>query len=245
MATTSQEELESFRTALRAQIAVAEQMIERTNAQRDGFGNWPGYVALAKGDPELLERWISSSEAKIRLHLGEHERKRFNDSVTNWSHYSKSTISGFRRCLSGLDFLNDLLRVATDFPYQLTYTEPAISRRSQLMGSKSSIAPTRKSSSSVFLIHGRDEVNLLRLDRLLRDKYSLNVCVLSDKPAQGRTLIEKFEKEAGDCGYAFCLLTPDDQIGNSTAEYAQGRPNAVFELGCFKVDWGVKRHASF
>ena len=46
-------------------------------------------------------------------------------------------------------------------------------------------------------------------------------------------MIEKFEQEADPCGYAFVLLTPDDQIETPDGQYTQARPNVVFELGWF------------
>ncbi len=46
---------------------------------------------------------------------------------------------------------------------------------------------------SVFIVHGRDEVNLLKLEKLLKTRWKLDVIIMRDKPAKGRTLIEKFE----------------------------------------------------
>ena len=85
----------------------------------------------------------------------------------------------------------------------------------------------------VFLVHGHDEINLLRLEKLLRDKYHLVPVILRFVAGQGRTLIEKFEQEADGCSFAFVLLTPDDFVHDGSAGYAQARPNVVFELGWF------------
>ena len=55
----------------------------------------------------------------------------------------------------------------------------------------------------------------------------------------GRTIIEKFEANAEDCGFAIILLTADD-LGQSIQEQKQGekpknraRQNVVFEMGYF------------
>lgn len=97
------------------------------------------------------------------------------------------------------------------------------------------------SSSSVFIVHGHDELNLHRLKELLRDRWNLVPLILSAAPGQGRTLIEKFEDEARRAAFAFVLLTPDDVVSGPGAEYAQARPNVVFELGWFYGRLGRSR----
>ena len=100
-----------------------------------------------------------------------------------------------------------------------------------------SIPKTKK----VFIVHGHDERNLLRLQRLLRDRFHLEPIVLADQPGRGRTLIKKFEDEAESCSFAFVLLTPDDQVATPKGEYTQARPNVVFELGWFFARLGRSR----
>lgn len=101
---------------------------------------------------------------------------------------------------------------------------------------------TRAASNVVFIIHGHDELNLLRLKELLRDRWNLEPVVLSAKAGKGRTLIEKFEQEAQRASYALALFTPDDFIevpgGNG---YGQARPNVIFELGWFHGRLGRDR----
>lgn len=94
-------------------------------------------------------------------------------------------------------------------------------------------APSPQDSRTVFIIHGHDELDLLRLKELLRDRWGLNPVVLSGRPGAGRTLIEKFEQEAQEAVFAIALLTPDDIVATEEAEYAQARPNTIFELGWF------------
>ncbi len=85
----------------------------------------------------------------------------------------------------------------------------------------------------VFIIHGRDEANLLKLEKLVKDEWHLKPIVLMYEPGKGRTLIEKFEEEARGAVFAFALLTPDDLIKTDREEYIQPRPNVAFELGWF------------
>jgi predicted nucleotide-binding protein len=87
-------------------------------------------------------------------------------------------------------------------------------------------------NKDVFIIHGRDENNALRLKKLLR-KWSLNGIMLKLRPGGGKTIIEKFEMEARKARYAFAILTPDDTIGYLSRKYKQARPNVFFELGWF------------
>ena len=57
--------------------------------------------------------------------------------------------------------------------------------------------------------------------------------LLRDQPGRGRTIIEKFEGEAGRAAYGIALLTPDDLVSTVEGAYSQPRPNVIFELGWF------------
>ena len=94
--------------------------------------------------------------------------------------------------------------------------------------------PEPTDSRAVFIVHGHDELNTLRLEKLLKDRWHLEPIVLSFEPDKGgRTLIEKFEQEAQRVTYAIILFTPDDLVEISGTKYTQARPNVVFELGWF------------
>jgi len=101
--------------------------------------------------------------------------------------------------------------------------------------------PDPGSSRTVFIIHGHDELNLLRLKELLKERWQLNPVVLSGKAGKGRTLIEKFEQEAPGAVFAIALMTPDDVVAVDGQEYGQARPNVVFELGWFYGRLGRSR----
>jgi predicted nucleotide-binding protein len=85
----------------------------------------------------------------------------------------------------------------------------------------------------VFLIYGHDEINLLKLKELLRDRWNLGCVTLPTKPGRGRTLIEKFEQEAAKTSYAMALMTPDDLILDKSGRGRQARPNVILEIGWF------------
>ena len=96
-------------------------------------------------------------------------------------------------------------------------------------------------SQKVFVIHGHDETNTLKLRNLLKERFKLEPIVLKELPSKGRALIEKFEEEASDASFAFALVTPDDLVRIQTDEYAQPRPNVIFELGWFYGRLGRNR----
>ena len=95
--------------------------------------------------------------------------------------------------------------------------------------------PPRASSSHrrrrVLVVHGRDDLNLLLLKELLRDRLHLKLLLLDDEPALGRTIIEKFEQHAALADFAIVLMTPDDLVEFQETRYRQARPNVYFELG--------------
>ena len=85
----------------------------------------------------------------------------------------------------------------------------------------------------VFIVHGHDELNLRRLRELLEQRWQLEVIEMAGEAGRGRTLIEKFVDEAKRASFAFVLISPDDIVETSKGQYAQARPNVVFELGWF------------
>jgi predicted nucleotide-binding protein len=89
-------------------------------------------------------------------------------------------------------------------------------------------------TDGIFIIHGHDELNWIRLSRLLRDEFGIrDVIVLKEEPSSGKTLIEKLEYAAKHCCYAFAVLTPDDMVEKPDEVYFQSRPNVIFEIGWF------------
>lgn len=99
-----------------------------------------------------------------------------------------------------------------------------------------------KNTKDVFIIHGHNEAKLLELEKMLKEQFELNPIILKDKPNNGLTIIEKFEKYSQQCSYAFALFTPDDIVtGEDGEQYFQIRPNVIFELGWFYAYLGRSR----
>ena len=104
--------------------------------------------------------------------------------------------------------------------------------------SQPSVPPT---GSNVFIIHGHDETNTLRLRLLLQNHFGLSPVHMMSNPGMSRALLEKFEQSASACTLAFAIITPDDEIINHGEPYYQARPNVIFEVGWFVGRLGIPR----
>lgn len=106
------------------------------------------------------------------------------------------------------------------------------------------VSESRKfSTNKVFIIHGHDEGTKEKVARFL-ERIGLNPIILHEKPDEGQTIIEKFEKNSLDVGFAIALLTPDDvgssRLNKENLRY-RARQNVIFELGYFVGKLGRKR----
>ena len=107
-------------------------------------------------------------------------------------------------------------------------------------------------SNRVFIVHGHDDLPKERLAHILTE-LGLTPIILHDQPNKGRTLMEKFEEEASDVGYAFVIMTPDDlgiecklyeeiQKGAKQGDLChRPRKNVVMEHGFFYGKLGRNR----
>lgn len=88
-----------------------------------------------------------------------------------------------------------------------------------------------------FIVHGHDHRSLYELKDYLQNILKLGEpVVLRQMPGLGKTLIEKFEREAEAVELVFVLLTPDDKaaaVADPDTEKRRARQNVIFELGFF------------
>lgn len=118
------------------------------------------------------------------------------------------------------------------------FSAPAVSG-SFAVASRRSLCPATK---NVFVVHGHDELNRLKLCQLISNDFKLNPIVLLDQPGKSFTTIEKFEDHAQRCSYAVALFTEDDRVvAKNGDEYYQPRPNVIFETGWFVGRLGKER----
>ena len=98
-------------------------------------------------------------------------------------------------------------------------------------------------TDKVFVVHGRDEGTKQTVTGVIK-QLGLGAVVLGDQPSKGRTVIEKFEEEAEEVGFAVVLLTPDDEgrlRGKDIELKPRARQNVIFELGYFARTLGRDR----
>lgn len=121
---------------------------------------------------------------------------------------------------------------------KLAYYQLILGQRERKMQLEKGI----RNSKKIFIIHGHNEAKRRELEDILKSKLGLEPVVLSQQPNQGMTIIEKFEKYASECSYAFALFTPDDIVtAEDGKQYFQARPNVIFELGWFYANLGRAR----
>lgn len=97
-------------------------------------------------------------------------------------------------------------------------------------------------SKKVFVVHGHNETIKQTVARTL-ENIGLFPVILAEQPDKGRTVIEKFENEGNDVGFAVVLLTADDKGRKNKARTMQSRArqNVVFEMGYFMALLGRER----
>lgn len=96
---------------------------------------------------------------------------------------------------------------------------------------------------NVFVVHGHDTLAKLELARTL-EKLNLTAIVLHEQANEGKTVIEKFERNASRVAFAVILLTPDDAgypAGKPEDVSPRARQNVLLELGYFLGALGRSR----
>lgn len=114
------------------------------------------------------------------------------------------------------------------------------------LDSKEEVKPvkdTKKplSKKDVFLVHGHDEQMLLVVKDFVTS-LGLNPIILHEKPDEGYTVIEKFEKHS-NVSFAIILLSPDDvgyPINKEGEKRPRARQNVILEMGYYLAKLGRK-----
>jgi predicted nucleotide-binding protein len=106
-----------------------------------------------------------------------------------------------------------------------------------MIGASSHNEETGEREVRSFIVHGHDDKSLYELKDYLQNILKLSEpVILRRMPGLGKTLIEKFEREAEVAKLVFVLLTPDDTVGDSSDPENQkrrARQNVILELGFF------------
>ena len=148
----------------------------------------------------------------IRTNIGEKERDAFKVASSRDGSLNDVTESG-----------EDVISIRDTFVER----RPAAPMKSQQPIWAQKVQPER--SKRVFIVHGHDDNMKLSVSNFLM-AIGLEPIILADQVNAGKTIIEKFERNA-DVGYAVVLLSPDDyspQGGDGRA-----RQNVILEWGYF------------
>ncbi len=87
-----------------------------------------------------------------------------------------------------------------------------------------------------FIVHGHDQTLLAEIKDYLQNTLKWpQPIILRDQPSGGKTIIEKFEEQAGIVDWVFVLVSPDDKTFDpkTNDEKRRARQNVIFELGFF------------
>lgn len=189
-----------------------------------------GLSAIAGLAPEFsLTEWRDRSESILRRALGQDHClvKRFTDVRYSLSVATSSTTrsawEGAKR--SGVASAAGILRTAA-LELQELETNPSV---------KPDEAVRRPAGpSGVFLVHGHD-ARKEEVARVLQRLTGSDPTILHEHPSRGETIIEKFERHAGDQAFAVILATADDVGGKagSADQQPRARQNVIFEMGFF------------
>lgn len=103
---------------------------------------------------------------------------------------------------------------------------------------------TSGGSRKVFIVHGREAGGFLASVAQFIEELGLRPVILAEQANEGRTLIEKFEANALDVGYAIVLLTPEDTGYGPDSEPPpapnRAGQNVILELGYLWADLSGK-----
>jgi predicted nucleotide-binding protein len=108
------------------------------------------------------------------------------------------------------------------------------------IASKGGAHPPVAASDRIFIVHGHDDGPKEAVARFI-ERLGYRPVVLHEQPNRGRTIIQKFQEEAADVGFAIVLMTPDDQMPSKAF---RARQNVVLELGFFLGRLGPGRVAA-
>ncbi len=99
-----------------------------------------------------------------------------------------------------------------------------------------------KNRQKVFISHVHDEKAIITVAKFV-ENLGLKPIILDEQFGKGQTIIDKFEKNADEAGFAIVLLTPDD-VGSSKStgkRKPRAHQNVILELGYLFRSLGSKR----
>lgn len=231
---------ETVRAQLLTRVAMGDEMLGRSisssaelTALKTDYTKWTDY------NTEFLKRAFTSEQFadEYNFWIGIGVMAMRQQSLHELVQETRDRIAEKRNRLVSIIERLDLI---DEIPNLAQPQAPAPAQRPQLPSG---------SNKKVFLVHGQDEEAKAVVARFITS-CDLDPIILHEQANGGRTIIEKFEKEA-DVGFAVVLLTPDDvgglRKGTELASdnlQARARQNVVLELGYFAGRLGRERVAA-
>jgi len=91
----------------------------------------------------------------------------------------------------------------------------------------------------VFIVHGANHGIRDKIDLFLTKELGLKTVIMEEQAHGGRTLPEKFEEHAAECGFAVFILTADDVVNDVDGKtLRRARQNVILEVGYFWAKLG-------
>jgi len=197
--------------------------------------------------PVLIEKFRSAHSAGLRA-LEDFSKKFHRRPFLRRAHIALKMLYGFRAPVvrKYSDAVKNLWDVTEEQYHALFLEFKHILNYLEFVSGQEAINPRSQASpppagNNVFIIHGHDETNALRLRNLLKEQFGLNPILMKRNPGMSRALLEKFEDLASTSSMAFAVITPDDEIVNHGPAYFQARSNVIFEAGWFVGRLGIAR----
>lgn len=171
---------------------------------------------INKGMDIRIPKWKDQTIKILSEFISVEELDTFNS--VNESTYENDKIAY-------LELLNELKINITENPQDII---------ENILPDKTKISRSSK-SKKVFIVHGHDALAKTELARTL-EKIGLEAIVLHEQPNEGKTIIEKFERDASQVSFAVIILSPDDSgypINKPIEIRPRARQNVILELGYF------------
>jgi predicted nucleotide-binding protein len=143
---------------------------------------------------------------------------------TNYPYASSDIVKTIKESLRlKINYLRDLIEIS-----------PTFQEVSNSEIKNAGAPPIVIDMQKVFIVHGHDNALKEAVARAL-ERLNLNPIILHEQVNQGQTIIEKFESNSAEAGFAIILLTADDlgKAKDDKADRARARQNVVFEMGYF------------
>ena len=101
----------------------------------------------------------------------------------------------------------------------------------------------RDMDKKIFIVHGRNDVMKLEIQRFIEQVTGQETIVLANRPSGGRNLLDKLTEEIERSNFVIVIMTGDDKgrLASDEEESSRARQNVIFELGFCIAKLGKER----